>query len=534
MRLQKQLFLTLLICSALLVTVLFVINTWSFSRGFSSYLSQNRLEPLIEELSFRYAEQSSWDWVHSEGMANNRRPDAPELPKAWLGVVEQTLFSTDRPRRGGHSDRNNHDERNLLSETSNESAGRESRGDATPQVEPRRSRGSRRRTFKDASVLMLADAGKNPIVGFIPVHDVVWLPIESDSQVVGFLGHRNNTELQGLLSNAFAQQQTRSFGLAAAALALLSALLSFPLASRLVRPIASVNAAVGKIRDGEYATRIDTRRKDEIGELASNINSMAQSLESNQQARQRWVAEISHELRTPLAVLQGELEAVEDNIRPLNADTVSALQEQTTRLSRLVNDLHALSMSDLGALDYRFAATNPVPPIKQFIDTSAATLKKAGLSVTTRLPVNLPDINLDQQRFQQLLNNLLQNSVSYTNRGGELIISLETVSAVAPRSSSVKKPVVAGGTRQNWVQLTWADSGPGVTDDQLAQLFEPLYRTDTSRSRRTGGSGLGLAIVQRIVEAHGGTVQASHAEAGGLRLTMLFPPLSATTTGTNL
>ena len=521
MRLQKQLFLTLLICSALLVSVLFAINSWSFSRGFSIYLSQNRLQPLIQELSFRYAEQSSWDWVNGEGMVSTRRPNVPELPVAWLRVIEETLRSPDRSRRNGKPYASNREERDSTVES---------------PAEPRHPRGSARRLSRNAATLMLADADKNPLAGFIQARDVVWLPIKSDAQVVGYLGRFKNSDVEGLLNHAFAKQQTRSFGLAAAALALLSALLSLPLASRLVRPIARVNAAVGRIRDGEYTTRIDTRRKDEIGELASNINSMAQSLESNQQARQRWVAEISHELRTPLSVLQGELEAVEDKIRPLNADTVAALQEQTSRLSRLVDDLHALSMSDLGALDYHFAATNLAPLIEQFIDVSTAKLTQAALSVSTCLPENLPDINLDQQRFQQLLNNLLQNTLSYTARDGRLVVSLETVNVtgtvVAPVNESNLETGGAGRTSDQWLKLTWADSGPGVTDEQLEQLFEPLYRTETSRSRRTGGSGLGLAIVHRIVVAHGGTVQASHADEGGLQLTMLLPPLSAATTGT--
>lgn len=495
MSLRKQLFFTLLVCSALLVAVLFAFNAWSFSRGFSEYVAKDRLSPLIQELSLRYQEQGNWDWVEAEGRVQGRGPGHQELPLAWLRVIEQTVVPTGQGRGRKDNDKKNE------------------------KREQKRLREALRRAGRTGQFLVLANSEKQRIAGNLPDNAVNWLPIAADATTAGFLGYRKNTKMDGLLNNAFSHQQTRSFAMAAFVLALISAILSLPLASRLVRPIANINSAVGKIRDGQYETRIDTRRRDELGELSSNINSMAKSLESNQQARQRWVAEISHELRTPLAVLQGELEAVEDNIRPMNQETVSGLLEQTARLSRLVDDLHVLSMSDLGALSYRFTRQNPASLAAQVLTEYTEQLSQSGIELDTLLPDEFPDMDIDRQRFSQLLNNLMQNTLAYTNVGGSLSVSMDLVLADA-----TTPPVTdAKSDFGQLIRMRWSDSGPGVTDEQLAQLFDPLFRTEVSRSRHTGGSGLGLSIVQKIVEAHGGNIAAQHASQGGLQLTMRFP-----------
>ena len=515
MRLRKQLFFTLLVCSALLVAVLFAFNAWSFSRGFSNYLAEGRLNPLIQELAQRYDEHGSWDWVYEGGMVPVRGSGRSEMPLAWLRAIEQRVESDTRARSAaGAADSGNADD-----QSNNQNNGRH---------QQRRERESLRLASRIAANLVLANSQKERLVGNLVVNAVEWLPIKVDATVAGFLGYRKNPQMDGLLNKAFLHQQTRSFAIAAAALALISAILSLPLSSRLVRPIAIINGAVGKIRDGQYETRIDSRRRDELGELSTSINSMAKSLQSNQQARQRWVAEISHELRTPLAVLQGELEAVEDNIRPMNQETVSGLMEQTTRLSRLVEDLHVLSMSDLGALDYRFTPLNMALVVSDVLTEFTTQLAQAGIAVDSLLPQDLPVIDIDRQRFGQLLNNLMQNTLGYTNQGGSLRVSLDVVSAEPDFIQDV-----SGSSPHRLIRLIWSDSAPGVSDDQLAQLFEPLFRTETSRSRRTGGSGLGLSIAQKIVEAHGGKIDASHASEGGLKLTMHFPPASNLIPGKN-
>lgn len=287
---------------------------------------------------------------------------------------------------------------------------------------------------------------------------------------------------------------------------LLSALLSIPLASWLVKPLLKLKSAIVEVSQGNYAHRVGLSRKDEIGDLAQGINSLAGTLEQNRDARRRWVAEISHELRTPVSVLQAELEAMQDGLRRLDAHSVDSIHSEVRKLAHLIDDLHQLSLSDTGALEYRMA------PLCLGIFIEAQMQSVAGKISETDLQISIDAnskpflINADKQRLAQLVANLLQNSVRYTDSPGEVAIAVARTA--------------------NGISLSWEDSAPGVLADELTHLFEPLYRAEKSRSRAHGGSGLGLSIVSRIVQAHGGDIQAAPSRLGGLKLVIEFPALS--------
>jgi two-component system sensor histidine kinase BaeS len=249
------------------------------------------------------------------------------------------------------------------------------------------------------------------------------------------------------------------------------------------------------------------RGNDELGQLAEDFNTLALTLEQNRSARQQWIADISHELRTPLAILQGELEAVQDGVRPLNADTLDSLHTEVIHLNTLVNDLHELSMSDLGALVYEKEQIDIAGVLEQSVDMHRPLAAKHQISVHLNIESSHPDKEIsmlgDEDRLMQLFDNLLQNTCRYTDPGGELHI------------------VVKESTDQ--VRIEWFDSAPGVKEADLQHLFDRLYRVEASRNRAKGGSGLGLTICQNIVHAHEGTITASPSPLGGLKLTIIFP-----------
>jgi len=457
MRLKYQLFLTLLLLCIILIALMAAFASWSFDRGFSQYVvdeERSRLVGFTELLAERYQDSGSWDWIQSE-------PDLREL-----------LRQSDHfPGRAG-------------------SPGKESRRKDRDKPSGPRGRSQR-------PIPLLVDMDREPLLNQrVPTKNVAWVPINSGNEVIGYLGIRKPRGAPGELADVFIRQQLKNYAFAAAAMIFLSALAAVLLASRIVKPILSVNDTVEKITGGDFEPTVPLNRGDEIGGLSRNISYLASTLKSNQDARQQWMAEISHELRTPVAVLRGELESIQDGVTQANEGSINSLHAETLRLGGLIDDLHELSMVDLGAMEYRMAPLDLKELVESRIDAGSSLLSQARLSVSISAPTSPVMVLGDPKRLSQLIDNLLQNSLRYTDANGSVNVALERES--------------------DSVQITWSDSTPGVSDTQLPHLFDPLFRAETSRSRNTGGSGLGLSIVQKIAQAHGATIEAFHAKEGGL------------------
>jgi two-component system sensor histidine kinase BaeS len=269
------------------------------------------------------------------------------------------------------------------------------------------------------------------------------------------------------------------------------------------RPLAAVHEATSRIAKGELGVRVPVSRGDEIGDVVNNVNLMAESLQRMEGARRRWMADISHELRTPLASLRGEAEALLDGVRPLTRAAVVSLHEDMLRLSALVEDLHLLAMADLHSLPCRLADIDAVELVRDTVRRFESRALAVGLTlICDALPPRLP-VLWDPARIEQLLSNLLENSLRYTDAPGRVEVAL----------------MIEGDK----VRLSVADSAPGAASVELARLFEPLYRADEARGRHNGGSGLGLAICEAIAQAHGGRMAAQPAALGGLLMTVMLP-----------
>ena len=259
-----------------------------------------------------------------------------------------------------------------------------------------------------------------------------------------------------------------------------------------------------RLADGDYAARVIATGNDELGRLGHDVNALAEALERTEKTRRRWIADISHELRTPVSLLRGEIEEMQDGVRPLNQHTLGSLHGDTQRLARLVNDLYELSMTDLGALSYRKQTMDLSHALAQELDAFRDQFRNAGLNLSLERTIKTPALmEADEQRLSQLFRNLLHNSLRYTDRSGELRVTLAQ----------------EAGT----LLIDFDDTAPGIPTDALPRLFERLYRVDGSRSRATGGAGLGLAIARNIVEAHGGSIEALPSALGGLRIRIRLP-----------
>ncbi|GEK47599.1 two-component sensor histidine kinase [Bisbaumannia pacifica] len=457
-RLGFKLFAVILVVNVATSALLFVGVSRSLDQGFIDYLETtqaNRARQLAEALGEEWRRRGDWQWLR-------------ETHRAWYRLVRQQLLAGREDPRG---------------------------------LEP---------PLGNARDFVLNDAQGLPVIGLERRHDeeeapeLVWLPIESDGEKVGSLGYRRPESLMARMDRVFLERQQRNLSIIVASLVVASLLLAGGLSWWLGRRTGGMALATRRLTEGDYSMRLTERGHDELSRLAHDFNVLAATLEANRQARSRWVADIAHELRTPLAVLHGEIEAMQDGIRPLNETSLHSLAQEVAQLERLVADLRLLAQSDAGALEASLAPLDLSEALATRLEEARGWLEDRGLTLETHIQGPAP-IRGDMQRLRQLWNNLLDNSCAYTEAPGHLRV---TLSHDAER-----------------VRVTWEDSAPEVPAAALPRLTERLYRVEGSRNRASGGSGLGLAIAKALVTTHGGRMHASPSPLGGLCWTLEFPRL---------
>jgi two-component system sensor histidine kinase BaeS len=339
--------------------------------------------------------------------------------------------------------------------------------------------------------------------------DGLAIPVISNGQRVADLVF---APAQGITSDAdlaFVAKQARHAFVAALGVLAFALVFAWWLARWLRKPVVDLAQGADRLAAGQFATRVDDSREDELGDLARDFNRLAKTLEDTQIARRRWGADIAHELRTPLAILRGEIQAMQDGVRPLDAKGLASLQNECDRLARLVEDLYQLSVADAGGLEYRFEKIDLAALLHEVVEDHAARLAQAGLTLQLEPPphAHLP-LRGDERRLMQLFANLLTNAQRYTDAPGKVVMRIVRA---------------APGWR---VEID--DSPPGVAAEHLPKLFDRLFRVEASRNRAEGGAGLGLSICKSIMEAHGGSIEAAASPLGGLRIILSFPVTDST------
>ncbi len=323
------------------------------------------------------------------------------------------------------------------------------------------------------------------------------------SQVVGYLlgeggmgfNQGDETFLVNRISNA-----ALIAGLIAGVLALVLASI---LAYRLLRPVRELTLAAESMASGDLSQRVPVRGEDELATLGVAFNQMADSLQLAEQSRRAMTADIAHELRNPLAVQRANLEALQDGIYPLTPDSLTPILDQNQMLTRLVDDLRTLALADSGRLDLVRTPTGLPALVRRVVERYAPQAAGREIQIASQIAENIPDLSLDAQRIEQILNNMLDNALRHTPDRGKVEVSL---------SSNAQQ-----------VLLSVHDSGAGIPEDALPYIFERFYRADRSRSRSEGGTGLGLAIARQLAEAHGGTLSAANHPQGGAEFILVLP-----------
>jgi len=288
-------------------------------------------------------------------------------------------------------------------------------------------------------------------------------------------------------------------------LALVVGVLSFLLARYLSSPVGALRAAAQKLKEGDFSARVGGRvgrRRDEIGELAREFDSMAEQLERLVHSQHRLLRDVSHELRSPLARLRVALELARDRVGETAVDSFDRMDRETARIDELIGQLLLLERLAAGRLDGGGTIFDLVDLVGEVVDDASFEASGSGIEVEVDA---CGDVTVEGHPalVRSAVDNVVRNAIRH-----------------APASTTVDVGLCADDDR---VTITVRDRGPGVPDEHVESLFEPFTRVADARERASGGAGLGLAIARRAVEVHEGSVCARNHPEGGFEVELRLP-----------
>ncbi|MBB3111798.1 signal transduction histidine kinase [Paenibacillus phyllosphaerae] len=266
---------------------------------------------------------------------------------------------------------------------------------------------------------------------------------------------------------------------------MIAVLIGFYVARRISSPLVEMKGIAERMITGEWNSRANVKGKDELAQLASSLNGLAEQLQVQEQLRINMSQDVAHELRTPLATLKSHMIALEDGIWEPTPERIHACYEEIERLISLVAELEELNYMDSPEFRLQLEKQSLAPAIHKANDIVAAAFLNKDVRLNIMLVPNV-NIQMDFNRIIQILVNILTNALTHTQIGGQVDVRAEI--------------------QGEYVIIDIHDSGPGIASEDLPYIFERFYRGDKSRNRKSGGSGIGLAIVKKLVLAHKGAI----------------------------
>lgn len=273
---------------------------------------------------------------------------------------------------------------------------------------------------------------------------------------------------------------------------------------RLTRPLVEMKRAAKRVSKGDYSTRVNIESKDEVGQLAAAFNQMSASIQEEDERRRDFLADVSHELRTPISYVRGYSEGLASGYikSPEEQEKyLKLINREAGRMGKLVSDLLDLSKIDAGQISLDI---HPLP-LAQLIDDFIQKYSQILVEKQITLLVNLdPDIiiDADEGRIEQILQNIMDNAIRYTDTGGTISLKL---------------------TKHTYgACIEFVDTGIGIPAEDLKKITERFYRVNKARSRSNGGTGLGLAITEKLVTLHNGSIEIESELGKGTTVRLLF------------
>jgi signal transduction histidine kinase len=299
------------------------------------------------------------------------------------------------------------------------------------------------------------------------------------------------------VQDAFASASTIAVTLAVLAALLAALAVSAYISQRIAGAVRDLAGAARLVAEGRYDARVPSPRMGaEFGMLADSFNVMAGRLDSIETTRRRILSDLAHEMRTPVATIEAYVEGLEDGLASLDAETAAVLRAQTSRLTRLAEDLGAVSRAEEQVDDLQRHVVAPADLAATAVAAAADAYAAKGVDLVVDLSGALPPVDVDPDRIGQVLANLLNNALRHTPHGGAVAVRL-----VQPDPGRL--------------EIAVADTGEGIDAEHLPHVFERFYRADDARDQAHGGSGIGLSIAKAFVEAHGGSIGVSSPGLGG-------------------
>jgi histidine kinase len=302
--------------------------------------------------------------------------------------------------------------------------------------------------------------------------------------------------------HAFATALWSTLPIALVVSALAAAIVTAFVTRQILRPIAAVRRATGRLAAGRYDERVVEPTSLELAALAADVNRLAEALQHTETRRARLIGEVAHEMRTPLTAINGYVEGILDGVFEPTEEILTSVGEEATRLQRLATDLATLSRAEEGALELRLGDAD----LHELAGTATARLRPQydDKGVTLELePGPVVPVHVDRDRIVQVLTNLVGNALTYTPTGGTVVVRTR----------------VDHGT----ASATVSDNGVGISATDLPLVFERFFRVP-GLDRPTGGSGIGLTVATGIAHAHHGDIRAASAGLGaGATFTLELP-----------
>lgn len=287
---------------------------------------------------------------------------------------------------------------------------------------------------------------------------------------------------------------------------ILSCIISYAVAERIAKPLRLAAEAAGQFGKGDFTARLPAMQDsvDEIGVLMREMNAMGQSLAATDSIQRSFVANVSHELKTPMTTISGFVDGILDGTIPQEKERhyLQLVSEEIKRLSRLVRSMLNLSKIEAGEMQPNIVDFNLLDTVIQVVLSFESKIEANRIEVRG-LDIEPVYVSADEDLVHQVLYNLVENAVKFTNENGYIAFDLYK--------------------KESRVYVAVQNSGLGLTKEELENVFKRFYKSDRSRGLDKTGFGLGLYIVRSIVAAHGGEVEVESIEGEYCRFTVSFP-----------